>query len=165
MVVYRSATEEPMSYPFDANTVLATLAGKGYDIERVAGISLGGCCDAFGTDRTGAMRRSGHAHTDVRSEWRGWICIKSGKPEKIVTASGRASTLLIHEVAHIVTWAGHTVRWRKAVADLGAPGEAKRYEASAKARKARPPATWYWHDRVTGEQMTGTYRQMMEATK
>ena len=117
-------------YPDDAelDRVLAHLAGRGYDIDRVAGVSLGGCCDAFGTDRIGAMRRSAHAHTSPRSTWRGWICFKSGKPERVRTATGKPTTLLIHEVGHIVTWDGHTARWRAAVSKLGAPAEARKYE-------------------------------------
>ena len=146
-------------------TVLNVLDGKGYDISRVAGVSLGGCCTAFGTERVGAMRNPAHAHTSAKSEWRGWICFKSAKPERVRTATGRPTTLLIHEVGHIVTWAGHTVKWIAAVKALGAPAEAKKYEARNKARRERPPAIWYWTNRTTGERETGTHRQMMEATR
>ena len=154
-------------YPDDAelDRVLAHLAGKGYDIERVAGVSLGGCCDAFGTDRVGAMRPEAHAHVSAKSAMRGWICVKSGKPEKVRTASGRPTAMLIHEVAHIVTWAGHTVAWIKAVTTLGAPAEGRKYAKRNADRRARPPAIWYWTDRETGERKTGTHREMLDKNK
>ncbi len=135
----------PKAYE-DYRAAVHLLAGRGYDVGRVAGISLGGCVDAIGTDRRGAMRRVAHAHTGVHSPNRGWICVNSGKESRILTATGRPTYVLIHEVAHIVTWDGHTARWGKAVTALGAPGEAKRYAAAAKRRKARAANTLYFHD-------------------
>lgn len=122
------------TYPDDAelDRVLAHLDGKGYDLARVAGVSLGGCCLAFGTERKGAMRRRAHAHTGAQSAMRGWICFLSSKPERVRTATGRPTTTLIHEVGHIVTWEGHTARWRKAVSALGAPAEARKYGRTGK---------------------------------
>lgn len=90
----------------------------------VAGIAVGGCVEAIGTGREGAFRRSAHAHTT--GDWRGWICVRSRRPERLVTATGRPSRLLIHEVAHIATRTGHDARWRAMVARLGAPSEAQR---------------------------------------
>jgi hypothetical protein len=97
-------------------------------IERFpAGISLGGCVTAHGTDRVGAMRRSAHAHTG-RSDYRGWLCFKSTKPERLVTATGRPTMLFAHEWAHVAVLAGHTRSWRALMTRLGHPSEAKRYE-------------------------------------
>jgi hypothetical protein len=75
-----------------------------------------------------------------------------------VTPTGRPTTLLIHEVGHIVTWDGHTARFCKAVAALGAPGEAKK--VAKYVAKRRTPLTWYWTDPATGERHTGTHAQM-----
>jgi hypothetical protein len=93
----------------------------------LAGISMGGCCDAIGTDRTGSFRRKAHAHNHAGDEMRGWICFLSAKPEKLVAPSGRPTALFAHEYAHImVPSAGHGERWRRAVTALGHPAEAKR---------------------------------------
>ena len=111
----------------------------------VAGVSLGGCCEAIGTERRGAFRRKAHAHTAATDPHRDWICILSDKESRAVTATGRATALLIHEYAHIVTHSGHTAAWGKAVAALGAPNEAKRY-------RARHRHAWSeWDERDNGQ--------------
>lgn len=94
---------------------------------RVQGIAIGGCVDAVGTGRKGAMRRQGHAHTSAKAAMRGWVCIASGRMDRVLTPTGRATALLIHEVAHVLSMSGHDARWRRTVAALGAPAEAAGY--------------------------------------
>lgn len=93
-------------------------------------VSLGGCCTAIGTDRSGAFRRRAHAHNYTRKdpEHYGWICVLSPNLARLVTPTGRPTALFAHEYAHIVAAnTGHTERWRKTVVALGFPSEAKRY--------------------------------------
>lgn len=113
-------------HPVVDRAVDALIERGGID-RRPAGISMGGCVRAFGTDRVGAMRRSAHAHTG-RDDFRGWLCFKSTKPERLTTAVGRPTRLFAHEWAHIAVWDGHGRRWRALMARLGHPAEAKRYE-------------------------------------
>lgn len=95
-------------------------------------VSLGGCVDAWGTSRIGAMRRRAHAHTHGR--YFGTICFKSSKPAKLVTATGQPTRLLAHEWAHLAVKAGHTAAWRELMRKLGHPAVARRYEQ----RRRRP---------------------------
>jgi hypothetical protein len=94
---------------------------------RVAGVSIGGCVWAVGTDRKGAFRRQAHAHTHATDVRRGWVCVLSGRTERLVTPTGKATRLLIHEIAHVATLTGHDDAWRAMVARLGAPSEATRH--------------------------------------
>lgn len=110
------------------SALYARAEAKGYKARAVAGVSLGGCCDAIGTTRKGAFRRTAHAHTSGSDPRRDWICVLSGKVERLVSPTGKPTATLIHEYAHILTHAGHTDAWRKAVAALGAPAEAVRYD-------------------------------------
>lgn len=107
---------------------VAELMLRGGVDRRPAGISVGGCVDAHGTERVGAMRRSAHAHTAPGDRNRGWLCFKSTKPERVVTATGRPTRLMAHEWAHIAVWGGHNARWRTLMRRLGHPADAKRYE-------------------------------------
>ena len=92
----------------------------------VAGISLGGCAEAIGTPRRGAFRRRAHAHNHPRDPRFGWICILSARAGRVVTLTGRPTTLLAHEYAHLLAPnSGHGERWRAAVTALGHPAEAK----------------------------------------
>lgn len=100
---------------------------EGLRPRQVAGVSLGGCCDAIGTARKGAFRRKAHAHTSARDPHRDWICVLADKEERLVAPSGKPTALLVHEYAHILTHAGHTAAWRAAVTALGASNEAKQY--------------------------------------
>lgn len=109
-------------------TAMVALQRKGGVDRYVEGISIGGCVEAHGTDRVGAMRRSAHAHTEPGDRHRGWVCFKSTKPERIVTATGRPTRLFAHEWAHIAVWGGHGTRWRAMMRRLGHPADAKRYE-------------------------------------
>lgn len=106
----------------------------------VAGVSLGGCCEAIGTQRKGAFRRVAHAH--VKGEHQDWICVLSDKESKLVTPAGRPTALLIHEYGHVVTHAWHTKVWGAAVANLGAPGEAKKYAERAASRHRHAWSEW-----------------------
>lgn len=93
-----------------------------------------GSCIATGR----RFRRQAHAHTEPRSSHRGWICILSAKPERAVSASGRPTRLLIHEVAHMFApsdW--HGERWQRAVTLLGAPSEVTMYKEVVAARTRR----------------------------
>jgi len=87
----------------------------------VTGVSLGGCVDAVGTDRRGAFRHMAHAHTEAKSEHRGWICVLSSKPERLVTATGKPTRLFWHEWAHIATGQGHTEKFRETLRKVGQP--------------------------------------------
>ena len=94
----------------------------------VIAISLGGCAEAIGTERQGAMRRSAHAHTAARDPLRGTICVKSPSPSRLVTPSERLTRLGWHEWAHIYTGQGHTQRWRSLLRSVGQKAEATQYD-------------------------------------
>jgi hypothetical protein len=71
--------------------------------------------------------RTIEAHAHVLDEWTGWICIANRR--SVVTANGRATHLLLHEVGHVLVGdTSHGKRWRDMVTGLGAAKEAKRYE-------------------------------------
>ena len=112
----------------------ARALAQGLRAARLAGISVGGCARAIGTARPGAFRRQAHAHVSPRDPLRGWICLLSGKAGRLVTPTGRPTTLLVHEYAHLVSSDGHGPRWQRAVALLGAPAEAKRVARRAESR-------------------------------
>ena len=133
-----------MSTALDLATVADQLAWlmtraseRGYAPPVVLGISTGGCREAHGTPRQGAMRRSAHAHCDPADEHRGWLCFKAYGREHLRTGSGLPSVILRHEYAHLMASDGHGARWQRAVAALGAPGEAKRHLVYAAAMRAR----------------------------
>lgn len=121
-----------MPEPYTDPTFQAALDGlydraaqHGYRPRPIAGLAVGGCCDAFGTTRQGAFRKAAHAHTS--GSHLDWICVRSRRPERLITPTGKPTALLIHEYAHVLMHAGHVERWRKAVTDLGAPAEARMY--------------------------------------
>lgn len=162
------------TYNKGVENALVSLAALAGERNRVTAIRLGGCIDAIGTEFAGAMRRSGHAHTDKNSAHRGAICIKSRKIETILTTKGTPTRLLAHEFAHIATWQGHTAKWRALMVRLGFPAEAKRYVVGRKtkwsekmslteARGLVGPVGWkpefmYWADesgRVGGPNYSG----------
>ena len=84
----------------------------------VSGITIGGC------DRSGRMRRfraKSHVHVET-----GHVCFMSNKWIE-------CQALLIHELAHAITKAGHVDKWRKCVEGLGGtidevPGILKSYK-------------------------------------
>lgn len=94
---------------------------------RIDAIIVGGCGEALGTDRIGAMRRSAHAHTARTDQQRGWICLKGTNERRLLTPSGRPTVLLWHEFAHVWTASGHTDRWRALLIGVGQRAEAARY--------------------------------------
>ena len=107
------------------------------------GIFVGGCV------RRGdgsSFRASAHAHTDKRDgENQYWICVRS--KHKVFTPSGKPSTLLLHEYAHLLAPSdhGHGKAWRKACVKLGIPAEAARYEKRAEERRQERLADrWAW---------------------
>lgn len=110
-----------------AVAALATkAAAAGIRAVSVAGISVGGCAEAIDTPRRGAFRRRAHAHNHPRDPRFGWICILSARAGRVVTLTGRPTTLLAHEYAHLLAPnSGHGERWRAAVTALGHPAEAK----------------------------------------
>lgn len=73
----------------------------------VKGVFVQGCV-ARGDGSS--FRRMAHAHTG--GEHSGWICVRS--PRRLTQ-----KRLMIHELAHILTGAGHTDKWRAKVRELG----------------------------------------------
>ena len=96
------------------------------DFDCLWGVYVGGC-----VDRTGETWRlwheiHGHAHNDKLDPWFGWVCIL--EPKRVLTAKGRPTKILLHEIAHLlVPNQGHTKRWKRVVAELGAASEAVKY--------------------------------------
>lgn len=73
-----------------------------------------------------SFRRQAHAHNYRSDPHFGWICVRS--PKRLKTPSGKPTTVMFHEFAHILTPnAGHGMRWRAQISELGYPAEAKRY--------------------------------------
>ena len=117
----------PEVYARALEALEAKVLKAGHAYHPVAGISVGGCCRAIGTPRMGAFRRQAHAHNDKRDSRYGWICVLSASPSRLVSATGRPTALFAHEYAHLLTpGTGHGPAWKKAVASLGHPAEAKR---------------------------------------
>jgi len=92
----------------------------------VWGVFVGACIDervAWGIWEDAAA----HAHNDTKDPWFGWICII--EPKDVLTPTGRPTSTLIHEYAHILCPnSGHGVAWKKKVTELGAKREIKRIE-------------------------------------
>ena len=100
-----------MPIVLDEETMLMSYA-RPYGVK---GIHFGGCVIPNYKGTSTAMRRSAHAHWVKKRyvdylkihkpeelEYIGWICVKSGKIEKLLTADGkRPNHLFWHEVAHI----------------------------------------------------------------
>lgn len=97
----------------------------------LAGIFIGGCVQR---GPGSSFRRRAHAHNRRGDAFFGWVCIRSAR--RLLAPSGKPSTLLLHEYAHILTPNhGHDEAWRAAITALGRPAEAKRY------RRPRNPLT------------------------
>ncbi len=73
----------------------------------VRGVFVGGCVERGEGSR---FRAKAHAHT--RGEFRGWICVLSGKRLA-------CRELLLHEAAHLIAGCGHTDKWRKVLLEIG----------------------------------------------
>lgn len=117
----------------------------GYTPADIAGISVGGCCAAIGTERKGAFRRKAHAHNHTNTKYphSGWLCFLSSRLDNLVTASGGPTRLFAHEYAHLlVPNQGHTVKWGQAISALGHPADAERcvrsWKTSLTVSKAPP---------------------------
>lgn len=126
---------------------------RGYRGVPLVGLALAGCGEAIGTARVGAMRRSAHAHTDADDALQGWICVAGHSMSRLVSPSGLPTALFRHEFAHLLAPRdnGHGPAWRRAVADLGAPGEARAAAArSADRKRRREEGSWGWSDGAGG---------------
>jgi len=88
------------------------------------GIYSGACVDERGA--WGIWQDAdAHAHNTSKNEWFGWICVLN--PKKVLTKSGVASNVVLHEYAHLLAPdSGHTVRWKQEVTRLGAGSEIAR---------------------------------------
>jgi hypothetical protein len=83
---------------------------------RVRGLSVGQCVDgsALGADVFA------HAHQYPRDSNRGWICIRS--PRDVLRRDSRqVSPTVMHELAHLVSAAGHDDDWRRTMLELKQP--------------------------------------------
>lgn len=73
----------------------------------LAGIFIGGCVErGVGS----SFRAMAHAH--IEGEHLGWICIRGWR--RLYQKS-----LLLHELAHVLTRQGHTDKWRRKLRELG----------------------------------------------
>jgi hypothetical protein len=103
-------TEFSMPIVLDTYTMLMSYA-RPYGVK---GIHFGGCVKPNYKGTATAMRRSAHAHWTKKGyidywtihnpkklEYLGWICVKSGKFEKLLTKNGKPNQLFWHEVSHI----------------------------------------------------------------
>lgn len=73
------------------------------------GIFVGGCVKR---KEGSSFRGSAHAHCDKKYPYFGWICIRSARRAK-------QRSLLIHELAHIITRQGHTRKFYQCIRRLG----------------------------------------------
>ncbi|HSE61190.1 MAG TPA: hypothetical protein VLA88_02760 [Candidatus Saccharimonadales bacterium] len=79
------------------------------DMAGVRGVFVGGCV----AGELPRMKEDAHAHTDG-TDYHGWVCFLT--PANLEDPEVRA-----HELAHILTGQGHTIRWRNMMAQLGYP--------------------------------------------
>lgn len=75
--------------------------------KEVKGIFLNGCVDRGDGS---SFRRKAHAHTSGQNQ--GWICVRGMK-------NLESKNLMLHEVAHILTLQGHTIKWMKKYVEIG----------------------------------------------
>ena len=81
------------------------------------GVFVGGCVDERTAWGVWENTRS-HAHNSSKGEWFGWICIM--KPEDVLTRSGKMTSTLAHEIAHLVhPDALHSRAWKRTVTKMG----------------------------------------------
>ena len=81
------------------------------------GVYVGGCIHERNAWGIWESTRS-HAHNYRANEFYGWICIL--KPEDVLTASGRPTATLLHELGHLLAPDAHHSRaWKRAVISLG----------------------------------------------
>lgn len=91
------------------------------EMPEIRGLFVGGCVErGVGS----SFRRLAHAHNHRGDEFYGWVCVRS--PKRVLTASGKPTTLMYHEYAHILTPNhGHDAKWAATLASLGYPSAAK----------------------------------------
>jgi len=80
----------------------------------VKGVFVQGCVDR---GEGSSFRRKAHAHTS-KCKNPGWICVRSLKRIRN-ESTGKLSNLMLHELAHILTDSGHTLKWGKKLKKLG----------------------------------------------
>lgn len=66
------------------------------------GTFVGGCVER---GEGSSFRRKAHAHCYNKDPHQGWICVRSAK--RLYDKQGKASLLMWHEMAHIITKSGH----------------------------------------------------------
>jgi hypothetical protein len=88
------------------------------------GIFTGGCVER---GKGSSFWAKAHAHCGPEDPNIGWICVRAAR--RVLTPSGKPSTLLYHEYAHLIVGydAAHGPEWRKVVTELGFPAEAAEY--------------------------------------
>ena len=88
------------------------------------GVFVGGCVDERNAWSVWENAVA-HAHNHVAGEWFGWICIV--EPKDVLTKSGLPTSVLLHELAHLLAPESlHGRQWKKAVTALGAAAEIER---------------------------------------
>lgn len=80
--------------------------------KQVMGVFVEGCVDRGDGSR---FRHQAHSHTSGHNK--GWICVLSWR--RLYNQDGKASALMLHELAHILSGDGHTDKWRKQLRELG----------------------------------------------
>jgi hypothetical protein len=78
------------------------------------GVFVGGCVERGDGS---SFRAMAHAHYVNGKASDNWICVRS--PKRLYNATGGASELMKHELAHILTNKGHTDPWRSKLKELG----------------------------------------------
>jgi hypothetical protein len=88
------------------------------------GIFVGGCVDERGAWRLWEDARS-HAHNGHDDPWRGWVCILD--PKDVLTPTGKMTSTLAHEVAHLMCKDHfHSRAWKREITKMGYGSEIAR---------------------------------------
>jgi hypothetical protein len=112
--------------------------------EQLAGIFVGGCVDrGVGS----SFRAQAHAH--IEGPHLGWICIRGWR-------RFHNKSLLLHELAHVVSGQGHTDKWREMLRALGGrvPAHHKKKRrirkpcACGRHRFGNDGSTWFVEDNM-----------------
>lgn len=81
-----------------------------------AKVFVGGCIERGDGS---SFRRSAHAHCMKGDKYKGWICVRSKKPETLRLPDGEPTNLMKHEYAHILTEQGHTKKFWETLYSIG----------------------------------------------